>query len=197
MNKRPKLAIDLDGVLADYTSVVIPRLCALEGIPVPDNFSPKRWFWYDQLGVQKTTVNKLWDEIKQSEDFWATLPALPYTSQDCQNLAKLEALDTEIYFLTNRPSEKNTKRQSETWLMTQGIVHPTVVLCSSKGPVCNSIGITHFIDDRWENISDVLRSCGVRTKCYVYSQPYNEAFNDIYIHRVATVTEMLQKEGLV
>ena len=193
---RFKLGIDLDGVLVGFVSGFTDLLCHMAAIDPPEIFAPTKWQWYDELNLGKPIVRQGWKHVEAHPSFWFNLDPLPNAHEDMKHLRNLELDGHDLYFITNRPFA-GAKKQSEAWLAKHGFSNPTVLIAESKGAIAKGLHLTHFIDDRPENCTDVLTSMGIRTKVYLYTQSYNLSFNDTYIYRSASVTEMLRKEGLI
>ena len=185
-----RIGIDLDGVLCDFVHGFADLLCHIEAIPLPENFAPKNWLWYPELGVSKETVKKAWEQIESFPLFWGNLDPLPTAQNDLNALGKLEQAGHDLYFITNRPHFR-AKFYSEEWLKRFGIEHPTVLIVGEKGPAAKALQLDLFIDDKVENCYNVLHHRGVKTRVYLFEQSYNAEFKDIYVHKVPSIQAML------
>lgn len=188
-----KLGQDVDGCLVDFAKGFAELLCHMTGKKIPPDFIPKSWYWWGDYGITKDEAAKAWEYVETHPEFWANLPALPNAQKDLEILHSLERGNDEVYFITNRPGI-GAKRATELWLSNHGIANPTVLIASDKGPVARSLKLTHFIDDLPNNCESVLRHCGIRTKCFLFSAPYNEHFKDPYVPTITSIQDALKRD---
>lgn len=168
-----KLGIDIDGVLADFSSSFIQRMIDVTGV---DKF-PSRpfdvpvWNWWFHYGYTEDEVKSTWDSVKSDGTFWANLNPYPDAPQAVEELTKLwENLD-EIYFITNRVGIKS-KLQTEAWLINFGTgLLPTVIVSPEKGLCCRALKLDFYIDDNVENCEDVRDHSF--TNCLMLAKTYN------------------------
>lgn len=184
-------------MLVNFVGGFVDLLCHIAGTSPPENFSPKKWYWYDEVGMEKKHVNEAWRYIEEHPSWWISLDPLPNGRKDLALLKNLSDEKHDIYFITNRP-HKGAKKASEIWLRTHSdISNPTVLIAEQKGPIAKGLRLTHFIDDRPDNCTDVLTKMGIHTQVYLMTQSYNTDFKDRYIYSAIDVEDMLRKEGLV
>jgi uncharacterized HAD superfamily protein len=83
------------------------------------------------------------------------------------------------------------KYYSEIWLGAHGMQNPTVIISNDKGPIAKGLNLDIFIDDKPENIIDVV-TAAPKCKCYIINKPYNQTFIDANLcERVNNVQEVL------
>ena len=169
---RLKVGVDLDGVLANFTSAfkqeaeqVLDR--RLEGSPV--NWEMSNWM----TDAEQTRV---WNRIKASEDwFQLYVNPLPGVSRNIIHLDKY----ADPYFVSTRiqTAGKPIKVQSQIWLNELGVEYPTVVITKDKGLVCKALGIAAFIDDKPENLEDIAKE-SPSTQLFLQDASYNRDYKE-------------------
>ena len=195
-----KIGFDIDGVLATFDDAYSAILTRLTGLKFPPDSPtwPKTWDWDFDMMVDagfsvadiKMIQSTAWNEIKDpSTEFWENLPPIKDnliwagTLQDCY---------ANCFFITSRPGS-NAKEQTERWLFKQfGYINP-VIISSAKGTEAAKLELTHYIDDRAENILDVMEKSPL-TRAYLLTKPYN-TWATVPL-RVDSVKEMVKREKL-
>lgn len=185
------LGIDIDGVLADFNSSYIELVKEVTGRDLfPEGYNReqiKTWNYPEYHAYTKEEIDKVWEVIAESYDFWYDLNA--YEDAEAFGMA-LQDLDTATYFITSRIG-KRVKEQSEDWLTKHlGIVNPTVLISSQKGECCHALKVNYYIDDKNENCQDVLTR-SPKTLCAMLARPWNslEGISGGNIIRVASLQE--------
>lgn len=183
-----RVGLDIDGVLANFNAPFIELIHKFSGVQLPKASStyPNRWNYEEDAGMTKSRSNEMWEYIKQSEDFWETIPPYSYTNDVLLGFLDLESYeDVAVYFVTNRMGRK-VKQQTEAWLVDNGYVAPTVIIARNKGLVAEALNLTHYIDDKPENCVDVVKH-SPRTKIYMLAQPWNTNISNITtVHSVTS-----------
>ncbi len=162
-----RLALDVDGCLANFNEAFRQRLALVTNRPDPrPDWEPTLWDYPAVLGYGPKDTVDAWDSIKVDSRFWANLPAYPGTRTFLEWLWKAvstsnwtQGTSHEVLFLTDRTGLR-AKDQTEDWLHRHGFSgkHPTVLLCNhGKGEVLQALSVTHFLDDRPENIMAAQR----------------------------------------
>ncbi len=178
-----RIALDVDGCLANFNQAFRQRLAAVTNRPDPKpDWEPTQWDYPALLGYGPKDTVDAWDSIKQDSRFWASLPAYPGTRQFLEWLWKevsasnwTQGTSHEVLFLTDRTGIR-AKDQTEDWLHRHGFSgkHPTVLLCNhGKGEALHALGVTHFLDDRPENVMAAINyapSCNT----YLLVKPWNQ-----------------------
>lgn len=193
-----KLGIDIDGVLADFNTSFIHLVKQQTGIqlpPVSDTY-PDTWSYHRAGGVTEKQDNALWEFIKTSS-FWGQLLPMKGALDALERLNSLSVDGHDIYFITARPG-KLAKFFTDLWLQRHGMVFPTTLVTSNKGPVVVGLGLDIFVDDKPENNLEVLTHCElakVRAPwVYLVDAPYNKWATNAkdYGVRVASLMDVLE-----
>lgn len=180
------IALDVDGVLADFNSTFIDLVVTTTGKDLfPKRpFSIPTWDYPDLYGYSKEEMRGVWGRIAKSEDFWMNLR--PY--DDTQEfLTAIYALRADVYFPTSRPG-KRAKWQTENWLDWLGFPRPTVMISGDKGAICNALHVDYYIDDRNENCADVV-VCSPHTTCVQLVRSWNSPVRGV--QSVSTLKDFL------
>lgn len=169
-NKRLKIGLDVDGVLAAFS----PRFVEMANEMFDYRLDADNQTDWDHtcLGLTKQEEDAVWKRINSTPNWWLyELPMLPST----QNLTTA-ARHHKLYFITNRnqttvgmPMEEQTAH----WLRRHfWIPNPTVIVTKQKGKVVDALELDYFIDDKLENVQDVLANSDA--VCYLHEAPYNK-----------------------
>lgn len=194
MSKR--LAIDLDGVLANFTDAYAKLLTSETGIMFPKATLewPPVWAWDRAAGVTPEQEANVWQGqiLDPKTKFWQQLAPLPGAIPVIRRLNTLAKHGHDVYFLTHRMGV-SAKHQTESWLYEHGMDYPTAVLVEQKLPVLLALQVDAFIDDKESTIQSVQDA---PFRVYIQDAPYNRAYTHPKVTRVTGVQEMLEKEGL-
>lgn len=197
-----KIGVDCDGVLFDFTSAYVRKLEAVSGkrCTLPRGQEPHCWDWPKEYGFDAGDDDKAWESIRGDVYFWATLAPMIEAPQACNVLHNLYMQGHEVYFITHRMGQA-PHAQTLTALRLLGIEMPQVIVAQKKGPLAEGLDLTHFIDDKFENVCDVAayttdRKTGEHTcKVYLLNKPYNtkkDLPESLGIIRVDTIKEMFE-----
>jgi len=164
--KIPKIGIDIDGVLADFTS----SWCEL----YPDvHQSPTSWYM-DRKMLER--FNNMRDN-NTLDDFYLSI----------KPLVKAENLSFEPHcYITSRPVSKEITEQ---WLDKHAFPCRTVYsidIKKSKVVLAKEAGVEIFIDDSYDNFVD-LNNNGIFT--YLYTAPWNLKY-DVGHMRINSLSEL-------
>lgn len=188
MSKKLKIGIDVDGILADFNSSYRELVHQYSDVRLPEisNTYPTSWNYPRDAGLDKATDNKLWEVISKSNSFWQDLPAYPDTKNFLEWAGWLPT-EVDVYFITSRPGW-TAKHQTENWLRFNGFgATPTVLISSEKGQCAEALKLTHYIDDKNENCTDVFNGSGSITDVYMLVRPWNH--EQKFIPRIASLTD--------
>lgn len=189
-----RIGLDVDGVLANFFSVYEQAVIDEAGedkfpCRYPECFPPV-WDWPEHYGYDRAYIKRVWLKIAKSRSFWSELGRLP----DLQTLLEVAPwVMHDVYFITARPGE-NAKGQTEEWLRRHGVPNPTVLITADKGGACGVLGIDVYVDDKWENIQNVVETSKT-TRAYLAPQyPYNQTKHTL--PRAVNLADVFKMEGI-
>lgn len=199
------LGIDIDGVLADFTTAYADLLVEITGsdlLPkgwregIVNKTFPTSWNWDLDAGYTKEQTRQVWERgILTSAKFWRSLQALPGAQDAIKQFNKLSNEGHEVYFMTHRMGKK-AKQQTEEWLYDHGMNYPTVLLSGDKTPLLANLGAKFFIDDKVATMNDVLRAGVVGEHLYIINSPWNNEGRERGLKAAHSAVDALQIAGL-
>ncbi len=197
-----RIGIDIDGVLAQFNDAFILRVIQVTNKDLfpARPFDILTWHYAQSYGYTDTEVSAVWESIKADKYFWQRLGPYDTAEADLDALYDCQEAGHEIYFITARPGIW-VKRQTEIWIQTHGYYIrfriPTVLISSHKGLCAQALNLDAYIDDKDENVMDVLTRSFGKTKTFVMDRPWNqnvERHGGVYGMtpiRVSSVSQML------
>ena len=193
-----RIGFDVDGILAAfipaYQNLVIQTAGHDMFLP-GDDVNPPCWDWPEFRGYDKATVRKVWQTITSGSTFWQSLTPLDGVAE--LNAVAEQLIKHDVYFITSRPGVL-AKQQTENWLIQHtGFFNPTVLISSDKGACCKALNLDAYIDDKLDNIYDVVVE-SPETRLYCLGMRYNQDDNPVaprYYTRVSSLAEMLALES--
>lgn len=191
------VGIDIDGVLADFTSAFRDILRNNLEVDMPADYQPTDWNWLS-AGLPKGAMNKAWNIIDNTKDFWLQLKPLQPNVAELREFFELEAgKNFDIYFITARKdgrAGRSVKTQSEEWLTYQlnYPVHEVTVLPTNSGmdkvDVLHALDIDFSIDDHMPTIVNA-KSAFKKHKAYLLDQPWNQDGKFYNVNVVKSLSE--------
>lgn len=193
MRETLKLAIDIDGVLANFTKGYAAKINELFPGTIPEGYEPQDWDWTAVLSPAAAVA--AWKAIEQDETFWEYLDCY------CDNAQALYAFlheypEVEVYYVTARARTvgKTLLAQTKLWLAQRGLVseNTSIIPVTSgkkKGEVYAALGINMSIDDAWSNVAASINVEGHRGNDYLLDRPWNR--NISYKLRIGSLRQFL------
>ena len=193
-----KIALDIDGVLADYVKAFVTYIRNIHPNAIPSEWVPTEWH-FDVPGLSRTQVSKLRKQMHSEEDFWLHMSPYSQSLKTMQDFLRLHP-EHDVMYLTARPyNEKNsTIAQTNMWLTKHHLhnARTTLVIVEDhthKAAVLKATGTSFFVDDR---VATVLETHKVQTcKSFVLTRPWN--FDGIvehtHINAVGSVEDFLER----
>lgn len=175
------IGFDIDGVWSEFAIGFSLLMHQLYGLPlVSDEDQIKSWDWSEWYPATKEQKNKAWAYIRNSYNWWESLPLV----NDLKGIEVAREYITKTVkinqfpFITTRIATRGSSvaDQSSSWLhrvagLPKGM---TVINSKKKGDVCKSLGVQYFIDDKPENIENILEVCNGSCKCVLRDRTHNK-----------------------
>lgn len=187
-DNRPRIGLDLDGVLAQFSPKFLAMASAKYGLNLKQE-NQVAWDFQCQ-GITEQQEKALWADIKATRNWWISLEPFPETQVLTYAKDKYR-----IYFITSRTTTEGLplEDQAASWVRRNFfIANPTVIVIDNKGPLAFALGLDYFLDDRPENCLSV-RAHSPFTKVFIHDAPYNRQFEQGSIERVNSVNEFFRK----
>jgi len=183
------VGLDIDGVVADFLS---PFLRVVEkkigNGPIPAE-SITDFNFKEHPYLTEEAVWKCMEEVSHDPAFWRDLSPL-ISPEEWQ---RLEALSDQgkLVFLTHR-YERDTYsicQVSSDWLKKHGISRPVIYFTQEpKGDLVQNLGVSLFVDDRYENCADVATKTGATV--LMPHRTYNQSFEHPRVKRIRNFNEL-------
>ena len=168
-----RYALDLDGVLADFHSGfarAAGRLWPgriLAHVPPDDKH-------YESLGLDRSEVEMIKDEIRKTPNFWAYLPALR-EGVAAVAFHQIEHPCDEIFYVTARLDDTtgmNIMGQSQIWVENTGIggLGTAVIVSRDKQDVFRALDVDAALDDDPRYLTGFPQG-------FLLSQPWNQDYS--------------------
>ena len=186
-----KIAIDVDGVVADFDRRMWDLAKSRFGTQMPARFKPPTdWNW-KSWKLTEVQVSELWEEVRGIKDFWLQLKPLPFTID-----LRLPQKWAEFVFITSRVPSGGAPvgEQTAEWLYRNfGLRWPHVIVASNKGEVCRALHVDVFIDDKPSNCTDVQEN-SPGTRVFLCKAPHNANWTPpVGIERVENFDSFLER----
>jgi len=159
-----RIAIDVDGVLADFYFGFMAVANGIQPGAFPADYEPLTqqtdWEFEDVGIVDGSLVNKTWDTIRDKvQNFWLSLPSYQKEVHALHQFLESAPNDLEVFFVTSRvPSQGLTVlAQTQKWLRrykllrlgSSVIVKPRGI---KKSVIYEALDISCSVDDYWPNV---------------------------------------------
>lgn len=194
-----RVGFDVDGVLANFQPAYIDRTVSIAGrdlFPGPyGTFDIVTWNYPESYGYTENEMRAVWKSIALDKTFWTSLSRYEDVTPAFREwLHVLEGDDSQdVYFITQRPGA-TAKAQTEEWLSRWLELEntPTVLVTGEKGLCAKALGLTHYLDDKTENLMDVL-STSPMTKTFRKIRTWNvEVPGAIALNTLSQFQDLLQ-----
>ncbi len=193
------IGVDVDGILANFNEAYINLLWKTTGkdrfgaYPDASKVDTHCWQYPESHGYTKEEENFTWAAILEDPHFWENLPAYP-DAKGFLNELWLSISDrgkVPVYFITNRMGA-SPHQQTARWLHRHMFDQPNVLISSKKGLSCAALGITHYIDDKIENVVDVARETDARV--FLLDRPWNQTTTSfLSVERIGSLEEFAKE----
>jgi 5'(3')-deoxyribonucleotidase len=156
----PRIALDVDEVLADFTGAYTERY---ELLPHPDAWQ------FDPLMGQRMA------ELEEDEEFWVSL-------EPCEDSLLLPF--EPVAYISSRTCPKEW---TEAWLKKYGYPAAPVFHTADKVGAMYSVGADVLVDDNFTTFQRINREKGIC--CYLLSAPHNERY-EVGHRRINSLKEL-------
>lgn len=172
--RMPKVALDIDGVLANFSKAYSEYITSRGYKMYPQEEQP-HW------GFPNQAHKDLWGDVKSDKDFWVNMEAT------CDPNLPFEP----VAYVTARSIPEEWTHE---WLVKHGF--PDVKIYSSgnrpKSEIIKKIGADLFVDDCYENFCE-LNNAGVCT--FLMHTSYNRKY-EVGAKRIYALSDILTGEHL-
>jgi len=174
--ERIKVAVDIDGILADFCYQFCNKVNEIYGIKkIYHNYDAPHWDlykWYDEL--EKVHIDKVLEEIYKDNHFWETIPVLQINNSGIELLKYIIKFreDIHITFLSSRDGI-DVLLQTCKWLsrvLGENTSNYNVVITNEKIDYIKNNKIKYFIDDKLQTALEASEHCIVFKPKYLYNQ---------------------------
>lgn len=174
---KPRVALDLDGVLADLADGLTRLAAHVFGTPIISAGAQASWGFEGVLVDAQLTA--VWDMIRASRTFWSRLSPLVTPGE----VGMLHGFD--VVYVTSRIG-LDVVGQTATWLSGLGLPAGPVFVTRDKDPVLREQGLPPILEDRPRNLK---RLWVAGLPVYARDWPYNRGVEGV--PRVSSVAEFL------
>ncbi len=176
-----KIAIDMDGVLANFVQGFVESTNKIWPGRLKDGYEPTDFGFSDTM--KKDEVNRVFEQIKRTPNWFLKLE--PY-SENVTALARflVERKGEDIWLVTSRfPTYGMTvAKQTDMWLQFCGIspIHNylgviPVENSDDKQMIYSSVDIEYSVDDKAETVEQCQAISG--HKAFLLDRPWNQEAN--------------------
>jgi len=183
-----KVALDIDGVLADFISPFVKVLECRSGRTVDlESVTDPNFANYPLLSSELITQCVM--EVSDDPRFWRSLAPLPTVEQ----WTFLDALSREerLVFVTHRYEREHYSIHEVTsdWLREHGVSNPVVYFTqNAKSKLVDRLGVKLFVDDRHENCRDVAEN--TEATVLMPHRSYNRSFAHPRVTRIRDLRDL-------
>jgi len=170
MSNKPKIAVDVDGVLADVYSPIFQMI----GLPYTWE-DVKKWDFFDELGVDRQnfwkTYKKLWSE---------KFHVIPLIEKDSPKILAELRRSFEIHIMPSRP--KGTRLGTLQWLEYHRIGYDKIIFLPPSADKTKMLSLDNYlclVDDNPAFVKD--------ERVILFDQPWNQG---VFARRIRSLKEL-------
>lgn len=187
------VAIDIDGVLANFTRPFQATANSLYPGRLEENYAPKD-FWYTDRMSSVESLAAL-DSTLQIHNLWAKLEPLQGAVELRNLLHESHMNNVDIFYVTHRPKTPGMSALAQTnrWLVHNDLMRgntTTIVVDKSqdKAHLYEILNIKFSVDDR----PDTIQACRAIPDHRPYLLDCSWNVGDTHLPRVKSVREFMQ-----
>jgi uncharacterized HAD superfamily protein len=183
------LGLDIDGVIADFTTPFLKLLETRHGCGPIDPASITDPNFQQHAFLTREVIFECMEAASYDPAFWRAMAPLLSVEQ----WQKLERVghEHELVFVTHRWVRDTYDIHQVTceWLRRHGLTKPVVYFTQEKkSALIRQLGIELFVDDRHENCEDIATETNAAV--LMPHKPYNQAFNHPKVLRIHDFDEL-------
>ena len=183
------VALDIDGVVADFLPPFLHRLAECAGNGPIDPRSVTDPSFTNHPFLSQETISRCMVEVSYDAGFWRELAPLP----SVEEWLALDQLSREnkLIFITHRYEREtyDISRVTCAWLRKHGISNPVVYFTQShKSELIAKLAVELFVDDRHENCREAAENS--QAAVMMPHRSYNSEFNHPGVRRIQDLTEI-------
>jgi hypothetical protein len=168
-----RIGVDCDGVLADFVGGL--RQLALFHYNIDIGDTPQEWDWW-QAKLSKVQFHQLWHQITKHPEWWMGLKPCLDAPQAFQAIHEWQ-IDhgADVYVITSRPGDR-VQWFSQKWINKWAHTPIPVLIAPdarAKGVLAAGLGLTHFVDDKPENV-EAVRIQMPNARCCLLTRSWND-----------------------
>ncbi len=189
-----RVAIDLDGIVANFVSSAIKHF-QIQYPFLPNDWQPGKFNvavdLAERFNINKKEIRRIMGALMASDDFWLNLePHQENIDAIRENLLHDPAY--EVFYLTSRP--KGTVRPTNEWLIRYELMASNAGLIQvehkrDKASVICAIEADFSIDDSLEVLEHTLQINAHKT--FLLTRPWN-IDTDLPVQRVSNLAEFVE-----
>ena len=196
---KPKIAVDIDGVLAQFNKAFVALLEREEIASLPFDYEPTAWDYTPELTPAQLEAG--FKALQESTVFWSQLDAYTENVQAVRRAVLRDRFD--VYFVTARMDTKGESALAGTkmWLQQHSLMqmNTSIVVvkhASYKPSVYAALGVFASIDDHYPSVVAATTTENVWKghQGTLLARPWNNEEGRAGVRVVETVEEWL--EGL-
>jgi len=174
--KTIRIMLDMDGVVADFTSEVLSRANRMFGIAIPDKVTT--WGFEEAgIGITAEMLGDIYGDIKATPNFYEGQEPL-LTDGEATMLRQLtESSQFDVYMITARfPVQgRSVVHQCQNWVRRHIGPGFSVIVKRDKGTLCRALGIDYVLEDSPVYLDGIIKAG--TNRAYLIDRPYNRDFS--------------------
>jgi uncharacterized HAD superfamily protein len=183
------LALDIDGVLADFVTPFLQLLAARTGSGPIDPASITDPNFMQHPFLSRELISECMEAASYDPEFWRAMSPL-LSAEQWQALDRISS-EHELIFITHRwvPETYDINEITCDWLRRHGVTRPVVYFTQEKkSALIRKHRIALFVDDRHENCEDVATETDALV--FMPHRPYNQTFHHPKVRRIHDFDEL-------
>jgi hypothetical protein len=170
-----RIAIDVDGVLANFVVGLLEVANEQLTTPIPLDKEPSAWNFADLMSPEE--FSKAFKTARNRDWWWADLPPYGFNTRALGKFLVSSPHDTWLVTARSTAANQSTPKQTLAWAVdnnvSEGLMGIVAVeKAEEKAKLYDIMGITHSIDDKAETVEDCDQLAN--HKAYLLDRPWNQ-----------------------